>query len=446
MRSPFLKTWIALAVAVALGAWIWFVERERDPDAGEKLYPGLEASDVKAVSLTGGDETIRLERDGESWRLAEPIQVVADAASAGELIAAVGRLEIDETLEGTGTRAGDFGMDPPRRVVLLLGEGDAELARFELGGEVAGGSLVYARAPGRPDVFTVSSGIASSLEKSAFDFRDRDLLHVERDAVAGLEVSGPEGGYALQKTGDEWHFTRPVATRAGRWSVDGLVGLIAGLRMEEIAAEEADSLADYGLDPPARRVVVDAGEAGRRILEIGSATEAGRYYARDAASRLVAVIPPALVEDLQKGMAELREKRLADVSTFDVQGVSAVVGGQERVWIRSTAKGEDGFDEHTWKRSVPDEADLETSKLEDALYDLAGLEATAFVDAPGALSEYGLDEPLAVVKVRRLDKPELSIELGRHEGRTFARRPGDTALLELDSAAVDGVLEALQKL
>jgi len=446
MRSPFLKTWIALAVAVALGSWIWFVERERDPDAGEKLYPTLQADSVKAVSLAGGDETIRLERDGEGWRLAEPIQVAADKGSVDELIGAVGRLDIDETLEGTGARAADFGMEPPRRVVRLLGDGDAELARFELGAEVAGGSLVYARAPGHPDVFTVSSSIASSLEKKSFDFRDRDLLHVARDAVSGLEVSGPEGDYTLEKSGDGWRFTRPLETRAGRWSVDALVGLVSGLRMEGVASEEAESLAGYGLDPPARRVVVNAGDSGRRILEIGAATDAGRYYARDAASRLVAVIPPALVEDLQKGMAELREKRLADVSTFDVQGMSAVVGGQERVWVRSTEKGEDGFDQHTWKRSVPDEAAVETSKLEDALYDLAGLEAQSFVDTPGEASEYGLAEPLAVVKVRRLDKPELQIELGRHEGRTFARRAGDTALLELDTSAVDKILDTLQKL
>jgi hypothetical protein len=446
VSSPFFKTWIALGVAVALGAWIWFVERERDPDAGEKLYPALAADAVDVVSLAGGDETIRLERDAESWRLVEPVAVAADTATVEDLIGAVERLEIDETLAGTGERAADCGMDPPRRVLRLLDEDGQELARFELGGEVAGGGLVYARAPGRPDVFTVGSGIAGSLEKSAFDFRDRDLLHVERDAVVGLEVSGPEGEYALHKSGDEWRFTRPLETRAGRWSVDGLVGLVAGLRMEEVAAEQAESLAEYGLDPPARRVVVDAGEAGRRILEIGSATEAGRYYARDAASRLVAVIPPALVEDLQKGVDELREKRVADISSFDVQGLSAVVGGQERVWTRSTGKGEDGFDEHTWKRSVPDEAEVERSEIEDALYDLGGLEASAFVDAPGPDSRYGLDAPLAVVKVRRLDKPELVIELGRHEGRSFARRAGDAALLELDSDAVDEIVEALKTL
>ena len=53
---------------------------------------------------------------------------------------------------------------------------------------------------------------------------------------------------------------------------------------------------------------------------------------------------------------------------------------------------------------------------------------------------------LAVVEVRRLDKPELVIELGRQGERTFARRAGDAALLELDSAAVDEILETLRKL
>ena len=54
--------------------------------------------------------------------------------------------------------------------------------------------------------------------------------------------------------------------------------------------------------------------------------------------------------------------------------------------------------------------------------------------------------PLLVVKVRRLDKPELVIEIGRHAGRTFARRTGDQSLLEIPGDGIDEAVEAFGKL
>ena len=60
--------------------------------------------------------------------------------------------------------------------------------------------------------------VEGGFDKKPFDLRDRDLLHVKRDDVRSLEVSGPEGAYALARTdAGEWAFTKPVATRAGRF-------------------------------------------------------------------------------------------------------------------------------------------------------------------------------------------------------------------------------------
>ena len=87
----------------------------------------------------------------------------------------------------------------------------------------------------------------SSLDKKPFDLRDRDLLHVKRDLVKTLEIAGPQGSYALAKTDKgEWAFTNPLATLAGRWTVDGLLGTVEGLRMESVAAEEAKDFKKFG--------------------------------------------------------------------------------------------------------------------------------------------------------------------------------------------------------
>ena len=105
-------------------------------------------------------------------------------------------------------------MRPPR--CKLLGSG----------GKLPDGSGVYAKLPGRgARLHDRRPTSESSLDKKPFDLRDRDLLHVKRDDVKTLEVAGPEGAYALARDEKgEWAFTKPLVTRAGRWSVDGLLG------------------------------------------------------------------------------------------------------------------------------------------------------------------------------------------------------------------------------
>ena len=84
----------------------------------------------------------------------------------------------------------------------------------------------------------MASFVESSFDKKPFDLRDRDLLHAPRGDVRTIEVRGPEGAYSLARTdAGEWAFTKPLATRAGRWKVDGLLGTLENLRMESVADE-----------------------------------------------------------------------------------------------------------------------------------------------------------------------------------------------------------------
>jgi hypothetical protein len=152
-------------------------------------------------------------------------------------------------------------------------EGSPDALRLQLGQKTPDGSAVYAKVPDKPRVFTIASYVESSLDKKAFDLRDRDLLHLKRDDVKTVEVAGGGTDFALAKDDKgEWAFTQPVRTRAGRWSVDGLLGSVEGLRMESVAAEDAKDFKPYGLDKPAWRVVLGLADGTSRTLEIGGST------------------------------------------------------------------------------------------------------------------------------------------------------------------------------
>jgi len=448
----FWKTGVAVLVLAGLGAYIWFVERKREPgEDGDKKEAILTLDKEKAREITvaaSEEETIRLVKDGESWRVAAPFEAPADSSTVDSMLTSLERLEAEEVVVEAAENLEQYGLATPKRTVSVVVEGEAEPRTVEFGAASPGDSAVYARNPSSPRVVTVATWVESSFDKKPFDLRDRDVLHVKRDDVRTVEVAGPEASYTLTRTDEgEWAFTKPVATRAGRWAVDGLLGTLENLRMERVAEEQAEDLGRFGLGRPSRSVHLVLKDGTTRTLEIGSAAGAaddGKYHAREKSSPLVAVIPGTVVNDLEKGMDELRAKRLLEVATYDTEGFDVRTGGSSKTFVKSTVKDDDGFDKTQWRRTAPEEAEVETTTVEDALFKLGGVEAVEFLDSPKAPDAHGLDAPVLEVTVRA--KAETSVAIGKEGEEYFARRSGDEAVLKLDPAKAKEIVEAFAEL
>jgi hypothetical protein len=454
VRGPFLRTAVIVLLAASLGAYVFLVENKKpgasDEKKKEKVF-ALAKAKVKQLKLEprAGDALL-LKREGEKWSLAAPLQAPADANEVDSLLQALENLESDEVVAENSSDLKQFGLDAPSNTIEVVQDGTPVPLRLLLGEKTPDSAGVYAKTADKPRVFTVASYQETSLNKKPFDLRDRDLLKVKRDAVRALEVTGPGESYALERSDKgEWGFTRPLKTAAGRWSVDGVLGTLESLKMESVAAEDVGKdLKKYGLDKPQRTVKLTLADGGYKILEIGAAAPGEKkFHAREAQSPLVAVIPGAIVDDLAKGMKELRAKRLADVSSFDVEGIEIVADAKTTTLARTTAKDKDGLEQQNWKKTAPDKKDLERSKVEDALFKLTGLEVQEFVDKPQPPATYGLDTPPARVTLKLTGgKPPVVLELGRKDTAYYSRRPGDDSVLKLDTAKVEEALKALKEL
>ncbi len=453
MKLPeFWRTYAAVLVLAGLGAYVYFVESKKEPKSGddkpkEKVF-SLDKAKVKEVTISpAGSEAIRLVKDGSAWKVASPFAAPADTTAVDSLVGTLETLQIDEVAVEDAKALAEFGLDKPRITVAATVEGAPAPLRLELGSKLADGSGVYAKLPEKTRVFTIASYVESSLDKKPFDLRDRDVLHLKRDDVKTLEVAGEGAAYALAKDDKgEWAFTKPLPTRAGRWSVDGLLGSVEGLRMDSVAAEDAKDLKPFGLDKPARVLTLGLASGGAKVLEIGRSAGEKKLYARPAGAALVAVIPSALDEQLGKGLKDLRASRLLEIATYEVEGFDVVEGETKRVYTKSTTKDKDGFDKAQWKRTQPDAKDLETSKVEDALFKLGGVEVQEFLDQPREAGAYGLDAPVLKLAIRMGAKGEASVEIGRKDGTVYARRPGDAAVLKLDAAKADELVKGFKEL
>ena len=460
MKS-FGRTIAALVAAAGLFGYIYFVESKKDPaaigagatDGGaspkrEKVFTGFDKTKVMSLTLRkrSGD-VVQAEKKGETWTLLSPHEVAADPAEIGSLLSSLETLETEDIVSDNATDLPSFGLSPPKVAVSVVALGASKPFEFELGDNVPAGASVFARVPGNPRLFTVSSMMENTLNKSAFDLRNRNVVSIKRDDIKSIEVQNkPKDGFKLvrgEKGFDEWKLTAPIATRAARWTVDSFIGLIENLRMESLTTETAtpQDLAKFGLGPEARRITLGREGSAPVVLEIGKKSEAGPYYARVASSKTVSLIGTGLIDDLDKGLKNVRATRLLDVAAYEVNGFEVIAGGATRTFAKSTTKGKDGVDAIAWKGTAPSK-DATQEKVSDALFAIGGLDAAEFIDAPKPLVTYGLDAPQLRVVVRfEGDKKEDWFEVSIKGDAAFARRRDDASVLKLDKAKTEALIK-----
>jgi uncharacterized protein DUF4340 len=452
--SPFGKTLVKTSVVlVVLGGLIYYSwresKKEKGPDKPKEKVLVFDKKRVTELSLApAAGETVRITRQGEAWNLVAPLSAPADEGEVGTLLTTLEGLEAEEVVAENATDLGQYGLAPAKLKVALQLQGLPEGLALQLGDKAPDGRGVYASVGSKPRVVLLPAYLQSSFEKKPFDLRDRSVLHMKREDVQRLDVLGPEGNYGLARAqGEDWTVTHPLTTLAGRWSVDGLLATLDGLRMESVVEEEAKDLKPYGLDKPARTVVLTLKDGSTRRLEIGKEAADKKYHAREAGSPRVVLVPGAVVDDLAKGLKERRANRLLEVATYEVTGLEVEGEGGKRVYDRSSQKGADGVDAYKWKRSAPDGKDIETSKVQDALFAVGGVEVQEFVDAPGGLDTYGLSQPALKVSLKHEGgRAPIWFELGQKDGAFYARRTDDVAVLKVDAAKAAALLKSFKEL
>lgn len=452
--KAFWKTFLLLFVGLGLGAYAYFVDSKKPSaadakDKKDKIFATLERDKVKGIAVDKSEgESVRLVKEGTDWKLTAPNAAPADETQIDSMLTTLTTAEVQRVVAEQPESLATFGLDKPRMTLAITADGANEPLQLQIGNKTPDETNLYAKSPATARVFIVQAHLEETFAKKPFDLRDRRVLHVKRGDVKTLDIEGPEGKYTLAlKDKDLWVITSPVKSLAGRWSVDGLLGSLENLQMDEIAAEDAKDLKPFGLDKPARTVVLGLQDGAARRLEIGKPIDdtKEKFFAREASRNLVVKIPQALSTDLAKGLAELRAKRLLDVAAYEVNGIELTVDGQKRTLSRSSSKDADGVDNYKWKKTAPETKDLETNTVQDALFQIGAVEVAEFVDTPAAPATYGFDTPALKVTLSQEGKAATWIELARKDGAVYARRDGDEAVLKLDAKGGD-LIEAFKKL
>jgi hypothetical protein len=431
------STLALVAVAVGLGAYIYFVDSERpDTEAKEKVF-AVAADAVEELRVVSKGDTSVLRKVDGTWRLVEPLATDADANEVTTFLNSLTTLELNREVDPQATDLAQYGLAAPKADITFTASGGTA-GRIRLGDQTPTGTDIYAVRGDEARVFLVSTFAETSLVRSAFDLRDKRVLRFERDQVDGLEITTAAGTASLTRANSEWRLTAPSGARGDYGAIEGLLTRLSTTMMSGIETTDLATLPKYGLDQPAATVVVKAGSATATLV-VGTSAD-GKAFARDLARPMVFTMDAAFATDLQKGAGEYRKKDLFDLRAFNARQLDITRGADAITFQKKPGTGENAAD--TWTVSGPGGAaarEANTGLMDDLLMKLSNLRAQAFA----AVAPAAGTTPVMTVRAQFDENKKEEASIGRGGDEVFAVRPDEAGAMRLESAPVDEALKAL---
>ena len=416
----------AIVLAGLSGLLYWSNEREKakenepDPNAPPKIIEVEEDQLARIEIRKEGEEPVVLEKgDDGKWKITAPEELRADESTVDSLVSTLADLDSNRLIEENAADLAPFGLDQPKLTVVARLKDGKEL-KLLVGDETPTGGNYFVRLDGDPRIFTLASWNKTSLEKSAWDLRDKRLLTFDSDKLTRVELTAKGDTIEIGKNArNEWQIVKPKPMRADGGNVEQLISRLRDAKMDSSMSEEDLGEARKKF-ATAKRValirVTDA--AGTQELEVRKTSD-DEYYARSNVVEGVYKISTWVGEGLDKGLDDLRNKKLFDFGWNEPTRIEIREGDQAAVYEKQDDK---------WIRDGKEMDSVTVRALIDELRDLS---AESF-------PESGFTEPeIEITVVSDNGNRTEKVLISKNGDRYIAKREGEPSLYELKPVDVD---------
>ncbi|HTO05582.1 MAG TPA: DUF4340 domain-containing protein [Myxococcota bacterium] len=390
-------TFALVALAAALGAWVYFGEvrgdvRKQERETAEKHVFGVESAKVTALELPLTDNrTARLERDGQNgWKLESPVAYPADPDAVERALHVLANVQSTASISPVPSDLLPFGLGPAGQTVrVFTGPGEPQTLSVGRPTPVGGGRyLSVGSDSGR--IFTVAAGDVFGLMPALVDLRDKRLTRLSAGAVDDVTVrSGGQLVARVKRAESNWLLVEPQPAPGDVEKIQRMLDELSMARATDFA-DTPDAAATASLQNPELEIVLHTPEREER-LAFGRAGD--KTWLERAGDPVLLAVSPAAVSAVPAKTFDYRAKR---VQTLESDQVKAL----ELTWPRAGVTHRFELAESDWKSAEPG-VELKPLKVEDMLLAVARLDATGIEPSGADRKALGLDPP--AVTIRALD-------------------------------------------
>jgi hypothetical protein len=414
----------AVIALAALGGGVYWSDKkkaaeEKEPakDAPPKVLTIAE-DQFKSISLkkTAGDTTVVQKSAAGKWEIAQPKPLPADQDSVASLVSTLSALTSDRLIEESTTDLAQYGLASPALEVVVTKK-DGKTEDLLVGDDTPTGGSTFVKLKNDPRIFSVSSGVKSSLDKSSKDLRDKRLLTFDSDKLTRVELisKGPAIEFGKNNQ-NEWQILKPKPLRADGSQVEDLVRKLKDAKMDT-EADPAKSVSAFATGTRVAVVTV-ADSSGTQTLEVRKDKDKN-YYAKSSVLDTIYKTNADIGDGLDKDLDSFRNKKLFDFGFNE----------PTKLTVNKTTYEKSG---EKWMSAGKE---MDSASVQAVIDKLRDLSSTKYLDA-------GSGETVIELAVTSGDgKRNEKVTIMKQGALHIAKRENEPSVYELDSNAV----EELQK-
>ncbi len=231
------------------------------------------------------------------------------------------------------------------------------------------------------------SGTTDPASQTTETAKSINVIDLDSQKISSIEYSSSKGNFILKKTGETWVMDPAFDLALDKNTVDNTVSSLANMEANKVVSENADHLADFGLDKPSTvKVVLSDGSS--KELEVGNKSPTGEdvYVKLKGQPKIYTV--GGYYEDMVKvGRGHFVSKQILPVEASTIKKFEYKKDGKMQYSIDIESESE-------MKILAPIKEEADTTKISQLVQTVVQMEIKDFVEEnPSDLAKYGLDKP-----------------------------------------------------
>jgi hypothetical protein len=315
------STWRLFFAAVAMFAFIWFIESKRpastNTEGNALIFPKIAASSVTSVEIQTTNYTLRAERTNDGWRLTRPFYP-AQTTPIEAFVSAMTTLPERDLIPASvvSDQAGklrDYGLESPA-AILTISQG-TNRHYLHLGTLTPLRDQVYATMPGSGEVLVTDATILRAIPPTVNAWRSPMVVNLRDRAFDHVQIRAGQRvlEFELDITNLVWRLSKPTPARANDPLIRQLFHQIEAARVKEFVTDSpAADLERYGLQAPQLELSFSLDTNRVTAIEFGGSptNDPGSVYVRRLSTTNIVLTDAELLKALSQPAKTFHDPRL----------------------------------------------------------------------------------------------------------------------------------------
>jgi len=400
-------------------------------DLRDKEVIKLRKEAVTKFSIRRKAGKLTFAKEGEGWKLIEPVDTPADKTEVDTLLGKVVPLTADKFVDDRPKDISKYSLDKPWiQVDIWTGTKKRPTSLFIGKKSKTDTGKVFAMTSTDKPVFLLSDTILSDLRKEMKDVRQKQLADIEKDNVTKFVLTNSHGTFGVEKSGKEWKLFQPKVTAADSSTVDSILWDVDDLKADEFI-DKPQALKVYALHKPQIQITVSEGSKTTTVRIGRKKSDGSGVFAQVEGKTTVFVVPTDVLKDFDKSLKDLLDKTVVKFDRADLKTLTIRREGKT-LTVEHTGKDK-------WTITSPKKVEADSGKLSTILYDIESLNADSIagelpqeeIRRAKALAYYGLDKPRIQLDIMLKKGKMFTVLIGKRTksgDKVFLMRKGDSTV------------------